>query len=148
MLGGSILLASTNNTWAAKRKAVSGAFYKAKLQAMSEFFKIITLKEVENLKNGCAKTGEAFDIVKFMSNLYVKILVKSAFGITDDVFIDFEHPDGKVEKLILGEFIKKTFVELTLRYFSPLTLLFPETATWYNRTASERILMRNVKRLR
>ena len=43
-----------------KRKFVSGAFYKSKLLAMSEFFKEIAIKEVEIVKEENMKSGKPF----------------------------------------------------------------------------------------
>ena len=49
----SILVADTDDpTYAPKRKVLSGAFFKSKIQGMTNMVKKVTLDECEKLRNG------------------------------------------------------------------------------------------------
>jgi hypothetical protein len=63
----------------AKRKTLSGAFYKNKLIQMIEMMKDIVLKKVEKWDK-YVKTGEPVDLIKEINELHIEMIIHSSFG--------------------------------------------------------------------
>jgi cytochrome P450 len=70
LMGDSILLAKSTEDWAKKRKTISPAFYKEKLNKMVDITKSIVNKSIEQIREKHVKTGTPMDLAKTISNTH------------------------------------------------------------------------------
>jgi cytochrome P450 len=83
LFGDSIILASSNEEWAKKRKILSSAFYKDKLVRMTDTIRKVVAQKIEEFEHNYVATGEPMDIVREMGDLQMRIILVSAFGLTN-----------------------------------------------------------------
>ncbi len=83
LLGESIVTHPSNDVWARKRKLLSTAFYKEKLIKMTDSIKEVVIQKIEEMERDYAETGKAFDLVKEIGDLHMRIIMVSVFGIRD-----------------------------------------------------------------
>lgn len=81
ILGESILLAKSNESWSKKRKSLSTAFYKDKLGKMMKIIKDVIKEHIQAIEKNHIQTGQQFDLPKSFSDLQVKIILRTAFGL-------------------------------------------------------------------
>lgn len=70
LMGESILLARSTEDWQKKRKIISPAFYKDKLNMMLDITKSVVNRQIEMVKEKHVKTGIPMDIVKVISQTH------------------------------------------------------------------------------
>jgi cytochrome P450 len=89
----------------AKRKELSGAFFKSKLIGMTKIIKEVTLIEIKALQDTGASS---VDVGDFIAKLQARIIINIAVGKGySDATVDFEEEDGTVvKKLVVDSFLK------------------------------------------
>lgn len=123
LTGDSILFAETSTDWRDTRKALSPAFYKGKLEGLTEIAKgaiKATIARFEKLleqtKDG---TTAEVDIMEEINAMTARILLICAFGVDfSDEPIDYWF-NGRLEKRSVGFSLTHTFGDLLARLGSP-----------------------------
>ena len=80
MTGQSILFDRSTAEWQTRRKVVSAAFYKEKLQKMTLLIKQVTKQTLAEWREEFAVSGKPINIVAEISNLFIRIILACAFG--------------------------------------------------------------------
>jgi cytochrome P450 len=83
LFGDSILLSSSNEKWSKKRKVLSSAFYKDKLVRMTENIRKVISQKIEEFELNYVRTSQPMDLVKEIGDLHMRIILVSAFGLSN-----------------------------------------------------------------
>ena len=111
LTGESILFTETTEDWRSTRKAMSPAFYKGKLESLTEIAKTAietTVKRFEEL----LKDKNEIDILNEINTMTTRILLTCAFGVDiADEKIDF-WVNGQLQKCKVGQSLSLTFNDM------------------------------------
>jgi cytochrome P450 len=80
--GDSILFSPSDEKWAQKRKHLSAAFYKDKINEMLGTIIRITNQQVQVWKRENAETREPLDIISAVSKLIMECILQCIFGLS------------------------------------------------------------------
>ncbi len=83
LFGESIVIALTDEVWSKKRKVLSSAFYKDKLVRMTDTISKVVAQKIEEFDRDYVLTEQPMDLVNEMGNLHMRIILASAFGLTN-----------------------------------------------------------------
>ena len=115
LLGDSFVMTKSDEVWKLKRKICAHAFYKEKLEAMTEVMRNVTLDKIEHFnKLVTVNTGKAaINLTSELSELYTRIIISICFGedLTDSIH-NFINPDGSISKLSLHYALRGIFIKL------------------------------------
>jgi cytochrome P450 len=115
LLGDSFVMTKSDEVWKLKRKICAHAFYKEKLEAMTEVMRNVTLDKIEHFnKLVTDNTGKAaINLTSELSELYTRIIISICFGedLTDSIH-NFINPDGSISKLSLHYALRGIFIKL------------------------------------
>lgn len=79
-LGNSIVFSRSDELWAKKRKHMSAAFYKEKMNVLISTFIRLTVQSLNKLKADQIKNKESFDLTIFISDLIMESILQCVFG--------------------------------------------------------------------
>jgi cytochrome P450 len=149
MLGSSILLADTNETWRAKRKALAPTFYKGRLPGLIDIATNSVRKTLARIKSFPVNSDGAIkiDLISEVSRMQSRIMLDCILGedITE-LNMDF-WKDGKCVQENTVFVLRQTFADLISRLSQPLVVFFPSTVHWFI-TRFERDTLKNANNLR
>ena len=137
LTGESILFAETTQDWKDTRKAISPAFYKGKLEKLTEVAKSAVQTTIDRFEKNLAeaeaagKSSAEIDIIMEVNTMQSRILLVCAFGkdIADEK-VDY-WINGRLTQRTVGFSLATTFNDLINRLGAPHIQLFPFLATTY-----------------
>jgi cytochrome P450 len=106
-----------------RRKSLSAAFFKEKLARITLLVKEEAMEFIKEIQGN--KITE-IDILEFWSTMQCRIFTSISVGRRNaNVMINYEHPDGRIEKWLLGDVIKVLLNDTLNRALGFPYLLFP-----------------------
>ena len=127
-----------------QRKAVSSAFFKSKLIALTSIIKNVSLNYIKNMQE---EKAEQIDVVKFSRYMQSQIFESVALGISTDKKTRWENEDGTISYIPISDACKNCFDNASARIKFPIFLLCPYLLP-FALTKFCRRYKRNVKALR
>ena len=86
-----------SENYADKRKALSAAFFKSKLLAMTKIIKEVTLKEIKRLQH---RASNEVDLVCMTIDLQSRIIINCSVGMGHSTtLIPYENDDGTMTEI-------------------------------------------------
>lgn len=150
LLGGDniVTMETENPLYPAKRKALSQAFFKNKVQQMTRTIKEITLDQIQKYQDRIENKEDEFNLVYFMLELQSRIIVNTLVGKGEsDKVLPYETATG-TDNIPLCHFFSKSVEAATERFEScPQIIMFPSTAEWEFPAMNARFV-RNSRRMR
>lgn len=146
-LGKSILFDESSKNWRDRRKAMTPAFYKGKLQGLIEIAKKQVARTMERFESLTELGAVEINIIGEVATMMTDILLSCTIGeeCTQVLVDQWEH--GTQIKVGLGYALRTTFQSLIHRMSLPHTCLFPSLADKYL-TRNERDLAANCTSIR
>ena len=140
-----IFMDTFHKDYATKRKVLSAAFFKQKLDAIT---KIIKTEAIDVIKQCQSKGEHVVDIVNFWGEIQSRIFTSIAVGSNNaNVLCTYEKADGTFEHHYFGQMVKHLIKDTMIRARSPFFGLFPELLP-YKIFSSCRRTMRNIQSVR
>ena len=132
LVGESILTSQTTKEVITKRKHISVAFYKDRMNQNLKNIISMTFNQVESWKKQISDEGSLeFDLVQTMNNLLMNCIQACVFGLKElDHTLEYTS-NGRVELIGVGTFLKKHFRSITLRNLKTLRMNFPILDQFY-----------------
>lgn len=125
---------------------MSPAFYKGKLENLTEIAKSAVRTTVKRFESLSSKNGEV-DIMQEVNTMTTRILLVCAFGVDiADQKVDY-WVNGRLEKRTVGFSLLATFGDLIQRVGAPHVQLCPPLASYFI-LSKERDMKRNAQALR
>lgn len=80
-----------------KRKVMTAAFWKSRLVELTKTVKEVTMNEI---KRHLSNPNPDVDLAVLTIDLYIRIIINCAIGKDhSETLVEYEHEDGKIEKL-------------------------------------------------
>ncbi|TNV80196.1 hypothetical protein FGO68_gene6044 [Halteria grandinella] len=98
LFGQSIVLAPSDEVWAKKRKVLGSAFYKEKLFKMVGVIREIVREKIVEIEKEYVEKRYEMDVVSEMGDLHMRIILMTAFGLTDLHQVKLPYIEGGVTK--------------------------------------------------
>ena len=125
LTGDSILFNPSNELWSQKRKHLSAAFYKDKLNPMLEMIIKTTNLYIRKLLQEQSGPGKTMDILKFGGDLINSTILLCVFGVKIENIAKLKYMEGGKEELLdPGMFLKKIFTRQIMRGSRFFRILF------------------------
>lgn len=115
LLGDSFVMTKSDDVWKLKRNICAHAFYKDKLEGMTEVMRNVTLDKIEQLKQLVPDRTDysAVNLSKELSDLYTRIIITICFGEDlSDTLHNYIHEDGTQTSLSLQFALRGIFLRL------------------------------------
>ena len=111
-------------TYADKRKALSGVFFKSKLVGMTKIIKQVTLSEIKKIQKSGASTIE---LEKMTLNLQSQIIINISVGTKHaSAMVDYEEDNGQISNLPLAEALDRIITVNVKRTLKFVHIAYPE----------------------
>jgi len=148
-LGNSLLFGSNSKEHKFKRKAMSPAFYRGKLQDLIATTRRHVLDvTIPNLRSKCEKGPVEVDIINEVTTMITSIIFKCTMGldVTEHSIQFWEN--GKARKTHFSYAVRECFTRAIDRLLTFHVCMWPEIFTDWHVTQSERDLKRNFLEVR
>ena len=147
LTGSSILFDASDEGWAQRRKTMSPAFYKGKLQGLVNIAKGVVSTYCDRFEALTARAPATVNMMSEISNLSVSILLSCVVGEDiSKVKVNFWQR-GRLVKKDLSFCLRETFTQMVDRLAMPHISLFPQLLDVYI-TPHERDILANCKTIR
>jgi cytochrome P450 len=118
-----VFQATEHAQYTEKRKALGSAFFKSKLEGMTQIIKQVTLMEIKSLQKqqGLDRKQLGELTMDLQSRIIISISVGTAYADTE---ILYENAKG-FEKLSLQSYLDRLNKEIVFKGLKPVNLMFP-----------------------
>ncbi len=147
LLGESTLFESSNQSWATKRKVLSTAFYKEKLNLIIVLIKEEVRKTMLLWKDKYVTPQKEMNIVSEVSELFARIILSCAFGEDISEKLIMIETDGVVTHERLASAFRNQLERTLFRQFGLQLVLLPYSYNYYL-SSKDRETKRNCDRIR